>query len=165
MVLHVAVRKITSGPAGTVQTLKLMREIIRQGKRNPTVLETARRLTANVAPKAYSDEVRALFFFVRDKIRYVHDIADEETLQTPDVTLSLASGDCDDKVILLASLLEAIGHKTRSVAMKEIATDPEFTHVYLETRIGASWYPLETTEAGWGPGNAPPSAVRLPWYN
>lgn len=165
MTLSVSVRKITQGPGGTVQTLKLMRDIIRRYKHDPTVLEKARQLTAHVAPKAYSDEVRALFYFVRDKIRYVHDVADEETLQTPDVTLKLASGDCDDKVILLASLLEAIGHKTRSVAIKEVADSPDFTHVYLETRIGAHWYPLETTEAGWGPGNAPPSAVRLPWYN
>lgn len=93
------------------------------------------------------------------------DPVNVERIQTADKTLELAAGDCDDKSILLASMLEALGHPTRFMA---IGFEPNvFTHVYVETKIGNDWIPLETTEPvpmGWEPD---PSriAARLPHYN
>ena len=166
MALTLGLRALSSGDAGTLQTLKAMRQLIRQGKHDPKVLAKARELTANLPQKAYADEVRALFYFVRDKVRYVSDITGTETLQTPEATLNLMSGDCDDKVTLLAALLESIGHRTASVAMKMNPQDADFSHVFLETRIGPGWYALETTEP-WPPGQspAPPGTVRMTVYN
>ena len=75
----------------------------------------------------------------------MRDVNGVETLQTPLVTMEIKQGDCDDQSVLLASLLESIGHPTRFVAIKQNFFGP-YVHVYTETRIGPKWYPLETTE-------------------
>ena len=138
------VYRISPGVEGIRETLVLMRSIVRQSKADPAVIEAARNLTAHLPPKNWSGEVNALFSFVRDKIRYVLDPNDVETLATPARLLRDRSGDCDDKVTLLAALLEAIGHPTRFVAVG--FAPGALTHVYLETKMGDAWIPLETTE-------------------
>lgn len=114
--------------------------------------ETALDLTNGQRQKDWSAEVRALHSFVRDRIRYIRDIRGVETLHTPEKILDQEQGDCDDKSVLLASLLESIGHPTRFVA---IGFKPgTFSHVFVETKIGDKWIALETTEPvemGWRP--------------
>lgn len=83
------------------------------------------------------------------------DVNEVETLHTPDVTIEIGQGDCDDKVILLSTLLEAIGHPTRFVIVGYV-DEMTFEHVYLETLIGEDWValdPTENVEAGWSPPN------------
>lgn len=146
--------QIPEGVDGIRATLRLMRQLTRAGKISLPVLLKAREITGELRQKDFPGEIRALHRFVRDSIRYVRDVRDVETLQTPDRTLEFESGDCDDKAVLLASLLESIGHKTRFVA---VAFSPDdYRHVLLETRLGNRWLPLETTEpvrAGWYPRN------------
>lgn len=154
---------IPEGKAGTVATLKIMRSITKTGKTTLPVLTLARSLIAHLPQKDWFNEAKVLHRFVRDEIRYVKDVAGVETVQTPDVTLSLKSGDCDDKSVLLAALLESIGHPTRFVAIGFKPDD--FVHVFVETRIGTSWIALETTEPvemGWSPKNV---VSRLAIYN
>jgi len=143
---------IPDGKDGTLATLKVMRDITRQGKTSLSVRNLAVGLTGQLRAKDWLNELKILHRFVRDKIRYVRDIKGVETVQTPDVTLSIGSGDCDDKSVLLASLLESIGHPTRFVA---VGFEPDdFVHVLVETRIGTAWIPAETTEPveiGWYP--------------
>lgn len=143
---------IPDGAPGIAATLKIMSRIVKEFKKSMTVRNTALSLIASCAQKDWSCEVRNLHAFVRDSIRYVGDITDVETVQTPDKTLELQAGDCDDKSLLLASLLESIGHPTRFTA---IGFQPGvYSHVYVETKIGNAWIPLETTEdveAGWEP--------------
>lgn len=144
--------EIREGFPGIVDTLKIMSRFARDGKVSMPVRQTALRLTRDCAQKDFACEVRQLHAFVRDSIRYVMDVDGVETVQTPQKTLELGAGDCDDKATLLAALLGSIGHPTRFVA---IGFEPQiFSHVYLETRIGARWIPLETTEpvdVGWSP--------------
>ena len=156
---------IPSGAAGINETLRVMRALTREGKKNLRVRETAGAQTKSCQQKDYSCEVRTLHAFVRDSIRYLGDINGVETVQAPQKTLEYGYGDCDDKSVLLASLLESIGHPTRFVA---IGFAPGvFEHVYVETLIGTRWIALETTEpveAGWSPD---PKAVRarMEMYN
>lgn len=156
---------IPAGTPGIVQTLKTMSRFVREGKKNFHVRNAAISRTRHCAQKDYACEVRALHVFVRDGIRYVQDINGVETVQTPDKTLEIAAGDCDDKSVLLAAMLESIGHPTRFIA---IGFQPNiYSHVYVETKIGANWIPLETTEpveVGWEPD---PTLIRarLPHYN
>jgi transglutaminase-like putative cysteine protease len=144
---------LPSGPEGVKATLNIMRALVRAYKKIPTVRNFAATLVSRAPQKDYRSEVKALHEFVRDRIRYVRDIRGVETIQTPEKTLQLGFGDCDDKSTLLATLLEAIGHPTRFVAVSK--SDPgTFTHVYVETRIGDKWIGLETTEPvamGWKP--------------
>lgn len=136
--------QIPNGAAGTLATLKLMRDIVRACKKQLPIRQLALQLANGHAQKDYVAEVRSIFRFVRDRIRYIKDVRGVETLQTAIKTLELGQGDCDDKSTLAASLLEAIGHPTRFVAIG--FHKGMFQHVYLETRIGDKWIALETTE-------------------
>jgi transglutaminase-like putative cysteine protease len=154
---------IPDGKAGTVATLKIMRQVTKAGKVSMPVRNLALSLIAELPQKDWFNELKILHRYVRDQIRYVRDIRGVETVQTPDVTMALRAGDCDDKSVMLASLLEAIGHPTRFVAIGFAPDD--FAHVYVESRIGTSWVPLETTEpveVGWSPKNV---VSRLTIYN
>ena len=143
---------IPSGSAGTRKTLSVMRQLIITGKKSPVVRQLAVTLTKGLPQKDAAMEVGALHSFVRDRIRYVRDITNVETLHTPEKILENAAGDCDDKTILLSSLLEAIGYKTRLVAIG--FRKGTFSHVYPEFLHNNNWIPLETTEPvniGWKP--------------
>jgi transglutaminase-like putative cysteine protease len=152
--LTVTLASLPNGVAGIRETLELMVRIARSSKNSFIVRQQAMNLVAHVKQKAWLDEVRAIHEYVRDVVRYVKDINGVETLATPEQTLRMMQGDCDDKSLLTASLLEAIGHPTRFVA---VATRPgDYEHVLVETRIGNKWIPVETTEpvpVGWYPPN------------
>lgn len=129
-----------------------MRTITRQAKKRLPVVELSRSLVNHLLPKDWAGEVEALHRFVRDRIRYVKDVRGVETVATPEYTVATGSGDCDDKSVLLAALLEAIGHPTKFVAIGFIPNS--FAHVFVETKIGPRWIALETTEpveVGWRP--------------
>lgn len=146
---------IPSGQAGTKATLKIMRRIIRQYKAALPIRMLAQKLTRYLPQKNYTREVRTLHHFVQNKVRYVKDIRGVETIQTPIQTLKLGSGDCDDKSILVASLLESIGHETRLVACG-FRQPKSFSHVFVQTKIGPKWVSVECTEP-WTLGKAPPN--------
>lgn len=153
--------ELPQGIAGTRRTLALMVAMARQGKTDPLVRQTAVNLTNNLKQKDWNAEVAALHAFVRDKIRYLRDVRGVETLQTANYTLRNRSGDCDDKSVLLAALLESITHPARFVAVG-FRDSGSCDHVFVETRVGnrGPWMALETTEPvppGWSPlanGNA-----------
>lgn len=148
---------IPSGRAGVEATLAIMSRLVKEGKKTPAIRAKAVALTSALSQKNWTGEIAALHKFVRDNIRYVKDINGVETVHTADAVLRIGSGDCDDKSILLASLLESIGHPTRFVA---VGFQPgKFSHVFVQTRVGRNpgkWLSLETTEpvrVGWQPAN------------
>lgn len=156
--------EIPPGEPGTSSTLQLMRRLVTQYKRSSSIREAALSLLEGVRPKDWRGEIEALFNYVRDHIRYTRDIRGLETLQIPPVTMDLAAGDCDDKSALLAALLESVGHPTRFVAVG-YTTPGAYSHVYVETRYGSGWLPLDATmphPLGWRPR---PAVARLVVHN
>jgi transglutaminase-like putative cysteine protease len=152
-------------------TLEKMREFVNHGKKQPVIREKATALTQNLEQKNYLAEIAALHQFVRDEIRYVRDPANVEMLHWPERVLEQRHGDCDDKSVLLAALLESIGHPTRFVAVG-FRNPNEYSHVFVDTYYRPSrgwagrpgWMTLETTEnvpMGWRP---PGIVAALPWY-
>ena len=144
---------LPSGVAGVKATLKVMKRLALDGKKEMPVRMKALELVSHLQQKNFLGEIKALHRFVRDEIRYVRDIDGVETLQTPVKTLEFAQGDCDDKATLLAALLLSIGHSARFMAIGK--TPGKLSHVYVETLYGLHrWVPLETTEpveVGWSP--------------
>jgi transglutaminase-like putative cysteine protease len=148
---------IPDGKAGTIATLKIMRQFARDSIRAPsqTIRTHAMNIVASLPARSFGREVESLHAFVRDQIRYVRDPVDLESVATPEKTLELGQGDCDDKATLLAALLESVGHPARFVAVG--FGGAPFSHVYTESKIGESWVPLETIiprPMGWYPMNA-----------
>lgn len=154
---------IPEGKAGTVATLRMMRELARAAVRDPAqrIREKALQIIGTQPERAWLREITALHEFVRDRIRYVRDPVDLECVATPEKTLQYAQGDCDDKATLLAAMLESVGHPARFVAIG-INGGP-FSHVLVETKVKNTgvdmrdWLPLETIlpkPAGWYPPDA-----------
>jgi len=159
---RVQLASIPEGRDGTIATLKIMREFAKGAVRNPdqTIRQKALDIFSaeGVPPRAWKKEIGALHRFVRDNIRYVRDPVDCELVQTPEATLQIAQGDCDDKSTLLAALLSATGHPARFVAVG--FNGGGFSHVLVETKVNHTgqdmrdWVPLETIlpqEPGWYP--------------
>ncbi len=139
-------RQIPDGALGTKATLKIMRQFVREYKKTIPVRELALSLVRDLhGHKNWIGQVKRVHSFVQRNIQYVRDIRGVETIATPLVTMQTRQGDCDDQAVLLAALLESIGHPTRFVAIKQNVFGP-YVHVYTETKIGPKWYPLETTE-------------------
>jgi transglutaminase-like putative cysteine protease len=153
---------ISDGPAGIHETLVVMRDFVRDGKKLMSVRGKAIQLTNGLAQKDWTGEIRKLHAYVRDCIRYVGDVTDVETVQTPDATLRIGAGDCDDKSVLLCALLESLGHPTKFVAIG--FTPGVYEHVYCETKVGERWIALEATEpveAGWEPQRRTPARMEM----
>jgi transglutaminase-like putative cysteine protease len=160
-----ALVSIPNGAAGTAATLNWMTRFARAGRVNPLVAQTAREILieSGLTQKNFVAYAQAIGNFVRDRILYVRDPVKVERVQTPDATLKLKTGDCDDKATLTSALLESIGIPTRFVA---IGKNPlsGFSHVYVEAKIFAKggipkWLPIETTEP-WEFGRAPSNYAR-----
>lgn len=149
---------IPDGSLGVRETLKMMRDLAREGRKDPLVRQTACMIVQNLRQKDFGGEISLIFDFVYECIRYVRDIVNVETLHTAERILKQGQGDCDDKCIILASLLEAIGHPCKFVAL---AFQPgAFSHVIVETICGKDrfgrprWIALDATEnkpMGWYP--------------
>lgn len=103
--------------------------------------------------------IECLHAWVRDHIRFMGDVLGVETLQTPELTLETRAGDCDDQSILIASLLLSVGHPARYIAV-DLGHGGGFSHVFVETPIGAYWVAAETTVEGWELGRRPPLVKR-----
>lgn len=150
---------LADGKRGILQTVKVMRDLVEQYKQDPQIRSTALSLVAMCPEKDPLAEIGAVFRFVRDSIRYTMDIYDVETLHTPDVVLEIGQGDCDDKSVLLASLLESIGYET---AFKVTGYNgPDFEHVYVFVRgygVAAHLDATEPEDMGW---EAPGATVSM----
>lgn len=149
------ISSIPSGRAGVRVTLKIMSQLVRAGKKHPAIRMRAVDLTMNLPPRDFCAEIETVFSFVQLQIRFVQDINGVETLHTAEQVLEQGCGDCDDKSILLASLLESIGHPTRFVACG--FERGSLSHVFVDTRVGANtWISLDasvTNPMGWRPPN------------
>lgn len=146
---------ISPGVAGVKETLKLMISIVKQYRKNSDIRALAESIIQNVPEKDSVGEVRAIFNWVRDNIRYTMDVRDVETLKTPDAVIYSGQGDCDDKSTLLSTLLETIGYVTRFVAVG-MNTPGVYEHVYVQVKLGTLWIGADATEnfgLGWEPPN------------
>lgn len=144
--------EIPNGAEGIRATLEMMHQITDKYKSAPVIRELALKLVQNVAHKDEQRECQKIHAFVRDKIRYVKDVIGVETLQSPVQTLRLKQGDCDDKSMLVASLLGAIGKKTRFVAVG--FEKGRYSHVFPQVQLKEHWITMETTEP-WPMGRYP----------
>lgn len=148
-------RYLSDGEPGIFETVGIMRALVNDWKKSPALRQAAMGVIFMEPAQDDCAEVQALFNFVRDNVRYTRDVNGIETLATPDKTLAMRVGDCDDQSVLLATLLESVGYPTKFVI--EAYDDAGWAHVYLMTYCDDQWIALDPTEqvaAGWYPPNA-----------
>jgi hypothetical protein len=159
---RISLRRIPKGYAGTKKTVASIIRLIKEGAKDFGVRQTAIDiLFANgVPPKDYLGEIKTLFAWVQNHVRYTRDIHRVELLHSARRMLELRAGDCDDMTILLAAMLKAIGHPVR---LALVGFNPQrkmlFTHIYLEVLYQGGWIPLDATVSR-PPGWAPPADHR-----
>ncbi|MBD9356770.1 transglutaminase-like domain-containing protein [Methylomonas albis] len=165
---NIQIRKIPSGYPGTLQTVEQVCELIKTGAKDFTVRQSAIDILLQraVKPKDYLAEIKALFEWVQQNIRYTKDTFRVEVLHSARRMLQLRAGDCDDMTILLGAMLEAIGHPVRLVLSGANPARPDqFSHIYLEVLYRGQWIPLDATmphAMGWSSQAAVKKIVPLP---
>jgi hypothetical protein len=154
---------LASGDAGVEQTIRAMRRLIEQGKKDPIVHETAAMILrgANVPAFNWSGEVRAIYSWVLQNIRFTRDVYGKETLHSAPEILRLRIGDCDDFTILLCSLLGTIGHKTRIVTIAKPEDERNFSHVFPQVCLDGAWVTIDAARRNAAIGRNPENTERV----
>lgn len=119
-----------------------MRTLAKAGAITPQIRLLAINLCSRLRPQDFRGEAVLLHNFVRDEIRYIRDVQGVETVQTPEATLEIGAGDCDDKATLCASLFNSIGIKARFCVLNRSGS---LCHVWTQALIGGKWENSETT--------------------
>lgn len=151
--------QLAGGRAGVMQTLALMRQLIDHYKKDPHIRAVANSVVFLQPEKSALHELKALHEYVQSHIRYVRDVAGVETVQTPDRTIALRYGDCDDQTTLFCALAESVGYPTRLVCAG-YEMPGVFEHVYAQAFAAGQWWGADCTEdepLGW----EPPAPVSL----
>ena len=156
---------LPDGPGAVARTLSIMKRLARDAVRDPKQVARMKAIEIykmyRVPPRAYLREAQALQMWIQNAVRYVRDPEGVELVQTPEVTLKLGTGDCDDQSTLLAAMLIATGHTAQFVALG--MNGLPLSHVLVETKIGEKWTALETIirkPLGWLPANITSRYVR-----
>lgn len=154
------------------KTLRLMVAITRKYRTDAACVNVARQILVARGIRDVRHEkplsIRHLHCWVRDTIIYCPDPQDVELLQTPPQTLTIGTGDCDDKAMLVATLLATCGFATRFKAVGGVGSewsgneadegeDPGYSHVFAEVRLGTRWLGLDTIVSTSTPGWEPPN--------
>ena len=125
---------LADGHAGTLRTLEVMRWLVRKDSSDGKTGDTLRQLNlATSRPQI----VESLFLFARDGIHYVPDPPNLEKVSDFAHTTASRQGDCDDKVVWLATALLAVGVPVRFVVQSY--DGGSWDHVYLEFYDWQAW--------------------------
>jgi len=121
---------------------------------HPLVRETARRLTRDLTTPR--EKLRALFYFVRDEIRF--GFPKEGDIVKASETIELGYGQCNTKAALLIALARAVGLEARvhfSTIDKSIQKGvfpqwafrrlpDELSHPWVEVKIEGRWRRIDS---------------------
>jgi hypothetical protein len=93
----ISLRNIPEGYSGTLKTVEYFAGLIKQGAKDFHVRQTAIDilLRRGVRPKDYLGEIKALFEWVQQNVRYTKDTFRVEVLHSARRMLELRAGDCD----------------------------------------------------------------------
>lgn len=149
--------QLAGGDLGTEQTIAAIRNLVDEALRDPVVRQAAGWIVARVQPYNDQAEVRAVYEWVRQHVRFTKDPIGKETLSSARWILSHGFGDCDDiNAVLLPSLLGALGYGTQLVTVSLNPNDPEsFSHVYAEVFLRGRWIALDAARPSARFGEAP----------
>lgn len=154
--MNYSLREIPGGLAGTNETVRLIAEHVQNDLRRPVVRLIASRLiqSAGVKSKDHLSEAQTLYSWISRNIRYQKDPVNIETVQSPEITLKLRYGDCDDHTGIMAAMALAVGIPARYRVIGY--TEDQLVHIFPELLIGSKWIAADTTEPQKGFGWRPP---------
>lgn len=138
---------IGSGDTATWNTVDSMADYVRDGVADFFVRECAEFIVHPVPGKQYLNEIKQLFYFVRDACTYRKDTYNLEMNKSCRRLLEGRQFDCDDAATLLLALCYSLGHGPGEFVL--VAADPgrpeEHSHVYARVYHNGKWYPMDAT--------------------
>ena len=119
---------------------KEVKEVINESR--GTIKQVAN-FIASQSCKEYDQvcQSKAIYYFVRDEIRYVSDDNFHDQLENPLTVLKTGGADCEDMAVLLIALQKAIGNEARLVFVPGHA----YAQIAIEGYKGGRWINLEST--------------------
>jgi hypothetical protein len=147
---------------------------VAKGLRDPLTRTLAAQALAGIPSRDDWAEVQAIFWAVKNHVRYTGDTRGLDTYQTLRRTWELGIGDCDDMTIAVMTLAISVGFNSGAKIISEDGT--VYTHVYSVVelpredvdRSNRRIVPLDATVPTAVPGwEAPPERRRLErifWY-
>lgn len=148
------------------ERIDILRDLIKTGRHDPNVILTTRKALSKrcgdtwcTAERDYDAEVVVVFEEAKRNVRYTLDAVDADTFVHPKWTLESGGGDCDCEVVLLSSMLGAVGYPTkfRVVQTHEaVERGEDWDHIYLLAGLPpqkpTKWVALDLSEPqppGW----------------
>ena len=130
-----------------------------KGVHSPKIYELARKTLSRkcggtwcVPERDARAELETMYGEVRQRVRYTLDPREFDAFVTPQRTLELGAGDCDDATSLLAALCMSIGYRVQSRVV-HLKGQPTYGHIFLRAQLpNGEWVPLDASvnaRAGW----------------
>jgi transglutaminase-like putative cysteine protease len=126
--------------------LSICYALIKRGSEDLKLRELALAITRRAASEAAA--AAAIFQYVKKRIRYVRDPVRFEDVQTPRRTLMLSAGDCEDFSILISSLLESIGIRSRLSLVRTEPLSDDVNHIYPAAVVRGRELILDAAQPG-----------------
>lgn len=136
-------------------------KIIAEYTGNPVLVEFAAKLIKlnNIPARDEKSLVRYIQLFAQQKIKFFREYP--ERWQSPLQTLALGIGDCDDKTILVASILRSFRIPVRLKFLRFKAPGKEpYSHVYPQVKLNNKWISVETVRDEFKLGDDPESMAK-----
>ena len=161
---------LVRGDRGVGQTIDLLRKLVDDAVKDPTINVAAIRIlqNANVQNFGTLDRLRAIYDWISQPANFLYvpdpvgPFGPKETLRPARVLVEIHAGDCDDYTAFLAALLGTIGISTRAVTIAANPNFPnDFSHIYPEAEVSPSvWIAMDAARPGAAFGVAPPRYFR-----
>jgi Transglutaminase-like superfamily len=143
---------LSGGDHGTIQTIRVMRQLIDQAQADQQFNRFAVDLVRDLPAHDEASEVARIYEFVHSHIRYTKDPVSKEKLYPPMELLKIGAGDCDDTSMLICALALTLGYPARLITVSANGDSPnEFSHVYPEVEVPAgsgNWLAMDVARPG-----------------
>lgn len=140
--------------------IAFLRAFVEDTSRDPAIAQKAVAIvrTAGIKVRDYEGEWGALLKWVQEHVRFVHE--PNERIQSPQATLSMGFGDCDDLAVLLASFGHSVrlpfrfvlsGRSRRGERVRWVegsgapSKSTKWTHIF----VLAQWPPFKPRHGAW----------------
>ena len=158
------------GPADhqTAQTIAAMFAMTEDTDRRQLAHRVAVLLASRLPQKDFLAQLRAVYNFIGERVRFKRDTFNAEHLRHPDQLLAeiietgSTAADCDDAAMLGAALVRALGMRP-VFTMKRHPLTP-FEHVYFGAELDGQIVPMDPQErTPFGQHTPPMTSIRRVW--
>lgn len=127
----------------TQASLRLMQELMDTWSKHPFFVQLARKIVSLAGAQDFASETRAVWRWIRDHVEYRADPVGTQWIQDPfETAVTSKAGNCANMTILSGTLLQALGHPARALAVRWEGRDT-FSHaVAADDRVGVVCDPV-----------------------